>query len=192
MARGETFPVAVGHVATHDDLRFAHEFHDLRQDVILQFRAEKEISPFDVLHDRLGLKRLRLREELGQSFSLVLKPVVQAVDHVGNPHGARFEKNRPELWKAIQNAAADERGKSHEHGKMKSDDAGRINMIVEVVNRRTGPADVNRDRKPLLAQRFVKREKLWIVQLTISGGAQDHHRRRAKRASPRGLHERLL
>src|SRR5262247_2270589 len=42
-----------------------------------------------------------LRQEVGQLFSLVLKSVVQAVDHVGDPHGACFEKYRPEFGKVI-------------------------------------------------------------------------------------------
>ena len=146
MARCEAFAVAMGHVGSHHHLRFAHEIHHLRQNRILQLGAEEKISPFDVFHDGQSLNRLGLRQKLGQSLSLVLEAVIQAVDHVGNPHGAGFEKNRSKRRKAIQNAAANERRESHEHGKMERDDAGRINMTIEVVNGRTGPADMNRQR----------------------------------------------
>src|SRR5215470_3704688 len=133
MTRSEAFAISMGHVGSHDDLFFSHKIHHLRQDRILQFRTEKKISPFDVLHHGQDLEGFSLTEELGECFSLVLKPVVQAVDHVGHPHGAGFEKNRPKLRKTIQNAAANERGESHEHWKVKGDNAGRINMSIEVI-----------------------------------------------------------
>ena len=102
--------------------------------------------------------------------------MIQAVDHVRDPHRSGFEKNRSQILKTIQHAAANERSESHEHGEMKGNHAGRVNVTVEIVDGRTGPADVNGQRKFLLAERLIKREKQRIVQLTISGGAQDHDR----------------
>ena len=105
--------------------------------------AEEKIAALDVIHNRQPLEGLGLGQKLRKFFSLVLITVIEPIDHVRHPHGARFQEDYFEIGKAIENAAADQRGKGHEHGEMKRDDSGWIDMRVEIVNRRTGPPDVN-------------------------------------------------
>ena len=53
-------------------------------------------------------------------------------------------------------------------------------MCVKVIDRRTGPADMDGERKSGIADRFIKREQERIVQLAVSGRAQYHHGRRSE------------
>src|SRR5262249_10603142 len=63
---------------------------------------------------------------------------------------------------------------------MKGDYAGRVDMAIEIIDRRAGPTDVYRQRQPRITDRFIEREQDWMVWLAVSGRAQHHYSCRPK------------
>ena len=131
------------HIGSHHNLLLSYQIQHLRQDKILQLGAEEKIAALDVIHNRQPLEGLGLGQKLRKFFPLVLVAVIEPIDHVGDPHGAGFQENHFEIGKTVENAAADQRGKRHENGEMKCNYAGGIDMRIKIVDRWTGPTDVN-------------------------------------------------
>ncbi len=98
---------------------------------------------FDVIHRRKLLDRRGARHDVGKVFPRMLEAVMQALENEMDPQATRFEINHAQVGKAVEDAAAHHRHHPHEHRHQKRYHAGRIDMGVEIIQRRAGPADMD-------------------------------------------------
>src|SRR5712691_10455633 len=89
-ARREALAVAVRHVGAENNLVFADEFQDLRQQRVFNLGAEVQISPPDILHRRQRLFRSGLGNDMGEVFARVLETMLEPVEHEVDRQAARL------------------------------------------------------------------------------------------------------